>query len=47
MHSYCQDNELSWFDWTLTEKKHEMLQFVTRMIAFRRHHPCLMSIKKP
>jgi glycogen operon protein len=40
--SYCQDNELSWFDWTLTEKNHEMLRFTTKMIAFRKRHPCLM-----
>jgi len=39
---YCQDNELSWLDWTLTEKNREMLRFVTRMIAFRKRHPCLM-----
>jgi isoamylase len=39
---YCQDNELSWFDWTLTEKNREMLHFVKEMIAFRKRHPCLM-----
>jgi glycogen operon protein len=39
---YCQDNELSWFDWTLTEKNREMLRFVTKMIAFRKRHHCLM-----
>jgi glycogen operon protein len=39
---YCQDNELSWFDWTLTEKNREALRFVTKMIAFRKRHPCLM-----
>jgi len=39
---YCQDNELGWFDWTLTEKNREMLRFVTKMIAFRKRHPCLM-----
>jgi glycogen operon protein len=39
---YCQDNDLSWFDWTLTEKNREMLRFVTKMIAFRKRHPCLM-----
>ncbi len=39
---YCQDNELSWFDWTLAEKNREMLRFVTKMIAFRKRHPCLM-----
>jgi glycogen operon protein len=40
--AYCQDNELSWFDWTLTEKHCEMFSFVTKMIAFRKRHPCLM-----
>ena len=39
---YCQDNELGWFDWTLTEKNREMLRFLTKMIAFRKRHPCLM-----
>ena len=39
---YCQDNDLSWLDWTLTEKNREMLRFVTKMIAFRKRHPCLM-----
>jgi glycogen operon protein len=39
---YCQDNELGWFDWTLTEKNREMLRFVAKMIAFRKRHPCLM-----
>ncbi len=39
---YCQDNELGWYDWTLTGKNREMLQFVTGMIAFRKRHPCLM-----
>ena len=39
---YCQDNELSWFDWNLTEKHRGMLRFVTKMIAFRKRHPCLM-----
>ncbi len=39
---YCQDNELNWFDWTLTETNREMLRFVTKMIAFRKRHPCLM-----
>lgn len=39
---YCQDNDLSWFDWTLTEKHGEMLRFVAKMIGFRKRHPCLM-----
>jgi isoamylase len=39
--AYCQDNELSWFDWTLPEKNRDMLRFVREMIAFRKRHPCL------
>lgn len=39
---YCQDNELSWFNWQLAEENREMLCFVTEMIAFRRRHPSLM-----
>lgn len=38
---YCQDNELSWFDWNLTEKNRDFLRFVKEMIAFRKRHPCL------
>ncbi len=40
--SYCQDNELSWFDWSLTRKNADMLRFVRLMIALRRRHPSLM-----
>jgi glycogen operon protein len=25
--AYCQDNEISWFDWRLTEKNHSLLRF--------------------
>lgn len=39
---YCQDNDLSWFDWTLPEKEGEVLRFTRGLIAFRRRHPCLM-----
>jgi len=39
---WCQDNELSWLDWTLVEKNMQMLRFTREMIAFRRRHPCLM-----
>jgi isoamylase len=40
--AYCQDNEISWFDWTLLEKNREMYRFVHMMIGFRKRHPCLM-----
>jgi glycogen operon protein len=39
--AYCQDNELSWFDWRLVESNHEMLRFSRELIALRRRHPSL------
>ena len=40
---YCQDNALSWFDWSLLEKNQEMLCFTKGMIQLRKRHPCLMQ----
>lgn len=37
--AYCQDNEISWFDWKLVEKNAEMLRFTQSLIAFRRAQP--------
>lgn len=39
---YCQNNELTWLDWSLTEKNADMLLFVQQMIALRKRHPALM-----
>lgn len=39
--SYCQDNEISWVDWSLKEKNHDLFRFVKNMIAFRKDHPVL------
>ncbi len=39
---YCQDNELSWFDWRLVEENKDMLRFVRLMIELRKSHPSLM-----
>jgi len=33
--AYCQDNEISWFDWTLLERHHGLHRFVKALIAFR------------
>ncbi|RKZ99130.1 MAG: glycogen debranching enzyme, partial [Gammaproteobacteria bacterium] len=41
--SYCQDNELSWFDWNLLEKNQEMFSFTKGMIKLRKRHPSLMQ----
>lgn len=40
--AWCQDNALSWFDWSLVEKNADMLRFTREMIALRRRHPTLM-----
>ncbi|NJM96208.1 MAG: glycogen debranching protein GlgX [Phormidesmis sp. RL_2_1] len=37
--TYCQDSELSWFDWTLTEANQGLLRFAQHLIEFRRSHP--------
>jgi isoamylase len=39
--TYCQDNELTWFDWSRVDSEREMLRFTRGMIAFRRRHPSL------
>ena len=37
--AYCQDNEISWFDWELDERGRRLLDFTRRLIALRRAHP--------
>lgn len=37
--AYCQDNEISWFDWSLDENKTQFLEFTRKLIWFRRQHP--------
>jgi glycogen operon protein len=39
--TYCQNNEISWFDWTLLHDNCGMHTFVRGMIAFRQRHPTL------
>ena len=39
---YCQNNELSWIDWNLTQKNADNLRFVQLMIALRKRHPAIM-----
>jgi glycogen operon protein len=40
--AYCQDNETSWYDWTLLEKNAGFFRFAREMIAFRLRHPSFM-----
>jgi len=37
--AYCQDNEISWFDWTLVYKNDGLFRFWKRLIEFRKSHP--------
>jgi len=37
--AYCQDNEISHFDWSLAAKNKDMVEFVRRLIAFRKRTP--------
>jgi isoamylase len=36
---YCQDSEISWFNWDLVEGNEELLDFTRELIYFRRQHP--------
>ncbi|MCA9217089.1 MAG: glycogen debranching protein GlgX [Planctomycetales bacterium] len=39
--AYCQDNEISWFDWSLVKQHEELLRFCRSLIHFRRSQPTL------
>jgi isoamylase len=39
--AYCQDNDISWFDWKFAEKNQEIYRFAKGMIAFRQAHSVL------
>jgi isoamylase len=43
--AYCQDNEISWYDWSLTPEKESLLEFTSRLIELRRSHPNLHRSK--
>jgi isoamylase len=43
--AYCQDNEISWFDWTRDEKQNQFLEFTRRLIWFRKAHPVFRRSK--
>ncbi len=38
---YCQDNELTWFDWDLDPPRKRLLDFTRQLIHFRLRHPNL------
>ena len=39
--AYCQDNEISWIDWSFSEQHHSLVRFARRVFAFRRTHAVL------
>jgi len=39
--AYCQDNEISWYDWRLYQRHRETWRFTQQMIALRKGHPVL------
>lgn len=43
--SYCQDNAISWIDWSLVSKNRVIYSFTKNMIAFRKAHPALRMPK--
>ena len=39
--AWCQDNAMSWLDWTLAKQNADFLRFVQELIALRKRHPAL------
>ena len=43
--AYCQDNEISWFDWDLDDRERRLYEFTRRLIALRKAEPVLQRRK--
>ena len=39
--AYCQDNEISWVDWSLLQRNRDIFQFARGVLALRQAHPVL------
>lgn len=37
--AYCQDNDISWFDWSLVDQHQDFVRFTQALIRFRRNQP--------
>jgi len=37
--AYCQDNEVSWLDWSQADAERDLLQFTETLAGLRRNHP--------
>ena len=44
---YCQDNLISWLDWSLLEKNRALYEFFRYMIHFRKAHACIRKDLEP
>jgi len=43
--AYCQDNEISWFDWTAVSRNDDLFEFFRKAIGFTRRFPILQNRK--
>jgi glycogen operon protein len=43
--AYCQDNDVSWYDWHLDQRRKKLLEFICGLIEFRQKHPNLRRRK--
>jgi glycogen operon protein len=43
--AYCQDNGISWLDWSLDERRKALLEFTRRVVHLRHAHPALRRRK--
>jgi isoamylase len=39
--AYAQDNQVSWYDWNLDDRRKSLLEFTRRLVELRRQHPNL------
>ncbi len=39
--AYCQDNEISWVDWSLADENEHLVRFVRKLTLLRRRYPIL------
>jgi len=37
--AYCHDSELTWYDWSLDDRRRAFFEFACRVVHFRRRHP--------
>lgn len=44
---YCQDNLISWLDWSLLKKNKDLFDFFQYMIQFRKNHPVIRKDLEP